>query len=118
MPKFMVIPRDNPGHFEAFSPQDMQALVERYHAWGQRLAAEGRMTLGHKLRDGEGTVLRMAADGLQVTDGPYAETKEVIGGFWIVEADDLAHAGRVVEGCPHLDVGRGSLEIREIEVVD
>ncbi len=118
MPKFMVIPRDNPGYFDAFSPQEMQAVVEQYHAWGQRLAAEGRMTLGHKLRDGHAKVLRKESDGLRVTDGPYAETKEVIGGFWIIEADDLADAVAVIDGCPHLEEGRGSLEVREIEVMD
>jgi hypothetical protein len=52
---------------------------------------------------------------MSVTDGPFAEGKEIIGGFWIITADDLDDAVRTVSGCPHLD--NGSLEVREIEVV-
>ena len=118
MPQFMVIPRDEPGMFDDYSPEDMQRMVERYHAWGQKLASEGRMVLGHKLRDDAGKVLRNGGDGPGVTDGPYAETKEIIGGFWIIQADDLEHAVDVLAACPHLEHDRGSLEIREIEVVD
>ncbi|MEQ9398962.1 MAG: YciI family protein [Longimicrobiales bacterium] len=115
MPKFMVIPRDEPDQFAEYSPEDMQRLVERYHAWGRRLAEEGRMVLGHKLRDGAGAVIRNGSGGPSVTDGPYVETKEVIGGFWIIQAGDLAEATDVVSDCPHLEHDRGSLEIREIE---
>ncbi len=117
MAQFIVIPRDADGQFDDYSPEDMQRLVERYHAWGQRLGAEGRMVLGHKLRDGEGKVMQNSASGTAVTDGPYAETKEVIGGFWIIEADNLAHAVEVVSDCPHLEHKAGSMEVREIEVM-
>lgn len=115
MPKFIVIPRDEEGQFDTYGPEDMQRLVERYHAWSRRLAAEGRMTLGYKLRDGEGRVMHNTADGVRVTDGPFAETKEVIGGFWIIQADDMEHAAGIVADCPHLEHDRGSLELREIE---
>jgi hypothetical protein len=118
MPKFIVIPRDEPGQFADLSPEDMQALVQRYHAWGQSLAEQGRLHLGHKLRDGEGRVLRgNGAGGMSATDGPFVETKEVIGGFWLIEADSLQHAVDTVSGCPHLESDMGSLEIREIEEV-
>ena len=115
MPKFMVIPRDETDQFSDLSPADMQRLVERYHQWTRGLVEEGRMVLGHKLRDGAGTVIRNGPDGPSVTDGPYVETKEVIGGFWIIQADSLADASDVVSDCPHLELDRGSLEIREIE---
>ena len=116
MPQFIVIPRDPPGQFASLSPEQMQQLVQRYHAWGMKLAQEGRMTLGHKLRDGEGKILRGGPGGtLSVTDGPFTEGKEIIGGFWIINADDLDDAVQTVSGCPHLD--NGSLEVREIEVV-
>jgi len=115
MPQFIVIPRDPPGQFASLSPEEMQQLVQRYHAWGTALAQEGRMTLGHKLRDGEGRVLRGSSGAMSVTDGPFAEGKEIIGGFWLITADDLDDAVQTVSGCPHL--GIGSLEGREIEVV-
>lgn len=116
MPKFIVIPRDEPGQFDHLSPADMQAMVQRYHTWTQELAAAGRLTLGHKLRDGEGKVLRGNGGGApSVTDGPFVETKEVIGGFWMIEADDLDHAVETVSTCPHLEHARGSLEVRQVE---
>jgi hypothetical protein len=52
---------------------------------------------------------------MSVTDGPFAEGKEIIGGFWLIDADDLDDAVRTVSECPHLE--NGSLEVREIEVV-
>ena len=119
MPKFMVIPRDEPDQFDHMSPAEMQAMIERYHAWGQKLAEAGRLQMGHKLRDGAGTVLRGTGGGApSVTDGPFVETKEVIGGFWLIEATDLADAVEAVRGCPHLEHDKGSLEIREIEEMD
>ena len=113
MPRFLVIPRDTPDAFADVSPAEMQAIVERYHAWTEDLRARGALHLGEKLVDGAGRVLRPAEDGVSVTDGPFTEANEVIGGLWIVEARDLDHATELVRGCPH--VGVGSLEIRPVE---
>ena len=106
MPRFIVIPREDTETFADVSPEEMQAIVQRYHAWSMELAGAGRLHMGEKLKDGEGKVLRGPGPSMSVTDG----------GFWIVEADDLDHAVEVVSGCPHLE--NGSLEIREIEVLD
>lgn len=114
MPRFIVLVRDAPGQFDDLGPEEMQQLVQRYHAWGTALAAEGRMVLSHKLRDGEGRVARGASGGgMSVTDGPFAEGKEIVGGFWIIQADDLDHAVQTLSTHPHL--ANGSLEVREIE---
>lgn len=110
MPRFLVLARDEPQSFAALSPAEMQALIQRYVAWGERLAAAGHLEASDKLRDGTGRVL---ARGGSATDGPYAEVKELVGGFWVVTADDLDHAERLMHDSPHLD--HGSLEIREIE---
>jgi len=48
-----------------------------------------------------------------VTDGPFAETKEVLGGFSIIEAKDIDEAARIAEGCPILE-GEGSVEVRPV----
>lgn len=116
MPRFVVIPREDPSVFAHLGPAEMQALIQRYTEWTQRLAGEGRLTLGEKLRDGEGRVLRSQGGAPSATDGPFAETKEIVGGLWIVEADDMDHASRLMSDCPHL--GYGSLEVREIEEMD
>lgn len=116
MPQFIVMVRDTPGQFDDMSPEEMQRLIERYHAWGMALAARGRVELSHKLRDGEGRVVRGGPGGMSVTDGPFAEGKEVVGGLWIIQADDLADAVETISDHPHL--AHGSLEVREIEVLD
>ena len=48
-----------------------------------------------------------------VTDGPYAEAKDLVGGFSLIEASDLAHAVEISKGCPVLEVG-GSVEVRPV----
>ncbi len=117
MPQFLITVRDIPGGLDDAGPEDLQRMVESYHAWGMELAARGRMELGRKLRDDVGKVVRGTADGgMSVTDGPFAEGKEVVGGFWIIQADDVDDAVAAVASHPHL--ARGSLEIREIENLD
>lgn len=110
MARFVIIARDNPETFSHYSPQEMQAILERYMAWGERLASRGHMELGEKLTDGVGRVL---GPGQSPTDGPYAEAKEIVGGFWIVSARDLEEAESLASDCPHLEFG--TLEVRPVE---
>lgn len=114
MARFLILPRENPDVFAGLSPGEMQAIIERYMAWSAGVG--DHLESGEKLLDGAGRVLRGQGDSLSVTDGPYAEAKEVVGGFWIVTADDLAEAESLLDGHPHLEFG--SIEIREIEVWD
>ena len=62
----------------------------------------------------EGVRIRLRGGQLSASDGPFTEVKEVIGGYFIVSADDYAAAEKLVEDCPHLDYG--SIEIRRIEL--
>ena len=108
MPQFMLMLRDSGAFPEDISPEEIQAIIERYRVWSAKVGSKG-----HKLRDAEGRVVRK--DGsLTVTDGPYAEAKEVLGGYFILDADDYDAALRLVEDCPHLDFG--SIEVRQIEL--
>ena len=94
------------------SPEQRQKHMEQWVAWFQELGATGRLKEpGHPL-DGAGKVVT----GSQkiVKDGPYAEAKDVVGGFIVVEANDLAHATELSKGCPILDVG-GSVEVRPVQ---
>jgi hypothetical protein len=107
MAKFALLLRDS-GAFppSGVSPEDLQAILQRYMTWSREHAVGGE-----KLYDGEGRVVRRDA----VTDGPFAESREVIGGFFLIEADDYDHAQRLVADCPQLDFG--SIEIRRIEAM-
>ncbi|HEY0158509.1 MAG TPA: YciI family protein [Thermoanaerobaculia bacterium] len=108
MPQFVLMLRDT-GFPDTISPEEIQSIIERYGAW----MAKARAT-GQKLYDGEGRVIVKKDGGLAVTDGPYVESKEVIGGYFVVEAEDYDAAARMVDDCPHLEFG--SIEIRRIEM--
>ncbi len=110
MPQFLLMLRD-PGTFpENMSAEEIQAVLERYGSWMAKVRATGE-----KLHDREGRVVVRKDNGVAVTDGPYVESKEVIGGYFLIEADDYESAARLTEDCPHLEFG--SVEIRRIEVM-
>ena len=94
------------------SPEEMQQHFEKWVAWFKDLNAKGHMKdPGHPL---ESTGKVVSGKRKVVNDGPYAEAKDVIGGYIVVEANDLAHAAELSKGCPILEVG-GSVEVRPIQ---
>jgi hypothetical protein len=113
MPQYVMLLHENPAVFENYGPAEMQAVIEKYKAWSQKTGASGHLRGGQKLRDGEGRVLRTGANGLAVIDGPYSEAKEVIGGFFLLEAANYEEAVRVSRDCPHVEYG--VVELREVE---
>ena len=107
MPQFVLMLRDA-GFPAGISPEEIQSIIERYGAWMQKVRATGQ-----KLFDGEGRVIVKKDGGVAVTDGPYAESKEVLGGYMLIDAKDYDDAVRLCNDCPHLDFG--SIEIREVD---
>ena len=94
------------------SPEEMQKHLEKWVAWFKELGAKGHIKeQGHPL---EGTGKVVKGNGKTVSDGPYAEAKDVVGGYMVIEAKDLAHAAEISKGCPILEVG-GSVEVRPIQ---
>lgn len=115
MPKYMLFLYEDPAAFQELSPEEMQAVIRRYHDWRNGLEEAGRLVASDKLKDGEGRVVRRDDGRVRILDGPYSETKEVIGGFFAIEAESYEQAVEVCDGCPHLDYG--TIEIRETEVI-
>lgn len=113
MPQFMLILHEKPGDFAAMSPDEIQKIIEKYEAWGTKMATEGRMVAGHKLTEDGGKKLDRAGGKIAVTDGPYAEAKEVVGGIYILKAKDYAEASELATSCPHMAYGR--IEVRELD---
>jgi hypothetical protein len=111
MPRYYLFLREDPRVFAGMSPSDFQAIVERYSKWRKKNSRSVKG--GEKLRDGEGRVLRGRGDAMRVADGPFAEAKEVMGGFFVIEAKTYDAAVRIAKSCPHLEYG--SLEIRAVE---
>ena len=85
-------------------------------AWGNRLRQAGIITESAKLTDEPGRIVRGRGAEMRVTDGPYSETKEVLGGYFTIVADNYEHAAQRAADCPHLEYG-GTIEIREVDAV-
>ena len=113
MPSFMLLLYANPADWGDFSPEDMQKAIEKYLSWGETLQSSGVLLGSHKLADEPGKVMRGRAQA-RVTDGPYSETKEVLGGYYLVKAANYKEAVEISRGCPSLEYG-GTVEVRQVD---
>lgn len=113
MPKYMLFLHESPEVARDWSPEQMQQVIERYGAWSRGLAERGKLAGGEKLRDEGGRHLRRNGAGVTVADGPYSETKEVLSGFFVIEAADYEEAAEIARTCPHMEYGW--IELREVE---
>lgn len=113
MSQFMLILYEKPGDFAKMSPEEIQKVIEKYNAWSYKLATAGKLTGGHKLKEEGGKQLTQGKEKLSVVDGPYAETKEVIGGVFLLNADSYDEAVKLSADCPHLAYGR--IDVRQID---
>lgn len=91
------------------SPQDVQDAIDRFYTWYERGLAEGVLKPGSRL---ENRGKRVTRDG--ITDGPFAEAKELVGGYWFIVAESLEDAARIASENPCLGFGL-TLEIRPLE---
>jgi len=91
------------------SPADIQKAIDAFYEWHDQLVSEGRMKSGQRLAR---ATMRVSKHG--VTDGPFAEVKEVIGGYWFFMATSLAEAAALAAQNPCLACGL-TYEIRPIE---
>jgi hypothetical protein len=92
------------------SPEKMEAITKKWRDWVGGIAAQGKIFSNGLRLDINGKVLR--AGGV-ITDGPFAEIREILGSFVVVEAESLEEAVTLAHGCPAIDEG-GSVEIRPV----
>jgi hypothetical protein len=116
MAKYMLLLHDNTAAFANVSPEQMQQVIEKYMHWGDRLKQMGVVQGGDKLTDEPGKVMRRKDGQVRVTDGPYSETKEVLGGYYLIEAATYDQAINYARDCPHLEYG-GTIEVRQIDMM-
>jgi hypothetical protein len=111
--QYMILIYGDEAAMAAVPEADGQQMMAAYYAYSQAMAEAGVMTAGERLRPTSAATTLRARDGrLQVLDGPYAETKEQLAGYYVIDVPDidaaLAWAGR----CPGAAVG--SIEVRPI----
>jgi len=110
MPQYMLLLYDDPSEWQKVSPEEMQKAIEKYRAWTTK-----PFTVDSKrLAEDPGRVIRPSKGGRpRATDGPYSETKEVLGGFYTIQAASYEDAVRLALEHPHLEYG-GTIEVRQL----
>jgi hypothetical protein len=109
----MLLLHDRIGEFDAVSEAEMMKIVEAYSEWSKKLGAKGKLLGGEKLTDEPGRQMLRKNGKTVVTDGPFAEAKEVLGGFFLLQAESYDEACKLAEDCPHVTRG-ARIEIREV----
>jgi len=109
MAQFMLLLYDNPSAWQNVSPEEMQKAIEKYFAWTQKPFTKD----SQRLNGDVGRVMRSSGGEVRTTDGPYSETKEVLGGFYLIEAANYDEAVRLAADQPHLEYG-GTIEVRQL----
>jgi hypothetical protein len=107
MPQYMLLLRDDGTAFTKLSPEEMQKAVEKYMAW-RKLPY---VVDGHRL-DQTGRTVSKQNGSVKVTDGPFSESREVLGGYYTIEAANYDEALKLAHGNPHVDFG--TIEVREV----
>jgi hypothetical protein len=106
--EYLVLSR---GRWDGEAPKaDIEAAIDKFYDWYARNLEAGRMKAGSRLSTAGAMVSRSGI----VTDGPFGETKEVIGGYWIIVARSLREAAEVAAQNPCLPYGL-QFEIRPLE---
>jgi len=107
MAQFMLLLYDDPSGWAKLSSDEMQKAIEKYMAWTKKSIDSKR------LAQDVGKVIRVQSGKPRVTDGPYSETKEVLGGFYTIEAANYEEAVKKAMTHPHVEYGN-TVEIRQV----
>lgn len=95
----------------AASPEQMQITMQKWMTWFKQLSDKGHIkNMGHPLEN-KGKIVTGSRKA--VTDGPFAEAKDAVGGYSLLEARDLDQAVELSKGCPIFE-GEGTVEVRPI----
>lgn len=110
MAEYMLLIRN--GEWVELSPEEMQRSMEKYIAFTRMLRDKGHFKGGDELQS-NGVILRK--QGSSIVDGPFTETKETIGGYYLIEAESYDQAVALAKQCPTFDHG-GMVEVRAISL--
>jgi hypothetical protein len=105
----MLLIHQAPGSWQQLSPEELQRKVEKYQGWVAKFHSGGRYVSGEKLGEDGGKIVSLHNGRPTVVDGPYAETKEVVGGYFLFRAANYEEAVELVRDCPFLQDGKVAL---------
>jgi hypothetical protein len=107
---YMLIFRGNDWH-KGLSPEEMQRVAGDWMSWFKRLMEQGKVVAGNPLAP-EGKIVT-GKNGRVVADGPFAESKEAVGGYFLLTVDSLDEAVAIAQQCPGLPHG-AKVEVRPV----
>ena len=110
MKEYMFVFRGGSSTDVMHSPEQMQQDMMKWKAWIDQIAASGKYIAGQPLTP-EGRVI--AGKQKKITDKPFAEGKEIIGGYFLIKAENFDEALEMSKGCPGFEYD-GSVEVREV----
>lgn len=110
MKDFLFVYRNDFKNQPVGSPEEMQAVTKKWMDWIGGIAAQNKLSSPGNRLISDGKVVR---PNNVVTDGPYTEIKELIGGYSIVKVETMEEAVELAKGCPIFEFG-GNVEVREI----
>jgi len=109
MPQYMLLLYDDPAGWMKLSPEEMQKATEKYMAWTKKSFTKDSKRLAQDV----GRVVRSQGGKPKATDGPYSETKEILGGYYTIEAPSYDEAVKLTLDHPHVEYG-GTVEVRQV----
>jgi len=117
MAQYMLLLHQLPSTNAALPPKNFEEIVRRYYTWADQMRQKGKLVGGEKLAVGRVRHIRMRDGKPLSSDGPYAEAKDVIGGYFVIEAKDDAEADALARDCPHLWDATNWVELRPIDLM-
>jgi hypothetical protein len=105
----MLLLYENPAGRMKLSPEEMQKAIEKYMAWTKKPFTKD----SKRLAQDAGHVIRSQGGKPKASDGPQSETKEILGGYYTIEAPNSDEAVKLALGHPHLEYG-GTVEVRQV----
>ena len=116
MPQYLLLLYADPTGWRSMPHADAEQWMGNYLAWNDKARQAGFYAGSNRLSDEPGRVIRSRSGQAHVTDGPYSEAKEVLGGYNLIEASSYDEAVQRLLDHPHLSHG-GTIEVREAEPV-
>ena len=111
--KYLCLIYTDPSGWERLTPEQREAGMAAYMAYGQGLKAANHYVQASRLEPpSTATVVRVRDGKVSTTDGPFIETKEQLGGYYLIQANDLNEAIQVAARCPGAQ--HGSVEVRPL----
>ncbi len=112
MAEFLYLYR---GGQSGWTPEESQQIMQKWMSWFKELTASGNLKDGGQPLEREGKLVK-SKNG-PATDGPFTETKDLVGGYTLIEAPSLEHAAELAKGCPVLE-RQGFVEVRPVMKID